>query len=303
MYERILVPLDGSKFSEASLPAAVSIAERAKGEICLLFVFPDRLEVYDRIEGNTGAGRKWAQTYLSGVAATVTASTDRPVTTAVRGGPIAPTIVDEATKSHDMIVMTTHGRGPVSRVWLGSIADECIRLSRRPVLLVHPESAEPGAAREPALDVRTLVVPQDGTEFAESVLPPAMAFAKLFGASIHLVRSVEHPMPVGMVDPIVGFTPDLPTLDELVEGARAHLTRVAEQIQGQGIQVTASVIPGTHPVHAILDEAKAGTAIAIATHGRSGVGRALLGSVTDKVVRAVAVPVLVIPPSGKMGRD
>jgi nucleotide-binding universal stress UspA family protein len=297
MYKRIMVPLDGSAFSEAAVPAAVSIAERAGGEICLLYVFPDPLELYDRLEGNTNASRDWAQAYLGNVANGVRAYTDTPVTFAVRGGPIARTIMDEASASHDLIVMTTHGRGPVSRVWLGSIADECIRLSRRPVLLIHPETDEPEGMRQSLLDVRSLIVPQDGSEFAKSVVPAAVAFAELFKVPITLVRSVDYPMPQGMIDPIA-FTPEVPNVEELLALACGQLAPLANEIQARGVPVTVSAVPGPSPVHAILDEAKAGTVIAIATHGRSGIGRALLGSVTDKVVRAAAVPVLVVPPSG-----
>ncbi len=297
MYKRILVTLDGSTFSEAAIPAAVAIAERAGGEICLLFVFPDALELYDRLEGNSQASRNWAQAYLASVATTVRAYTDTPVTTTVRGGPIARTIVDEATRFHDLLVMTTHGRGPVSRAWLGSVADECIRSSQRPVLLIHPESPEPEAVLQPALDVRALVVPLDGSDFAESVLPSAEAFAALFDAPLVLVQCLDSPIPAGMVDPSAGFTLDMPSLEDMVATARARLQCVADELQSRGIRATVSVVPGPYPVHAILDEAKAGTAIAIATHGRSGMGRALLGSVTDKIVRAAAVPVLVVPPS------
>ena len=111
-----------------------------------------------------------------------------PVTSALLESPaIAETLnAHAATTGADLIVMTTHGRGPLSRFWLGSVADELVRRATIPILLVRPQEKAPDLSSEPIL--RHILIPLDGSALAEQALEPALALGKLMEADYTLVR-------------------------------------------------------------------------------------------------------------------
>jgi nucleotide-binding universal stress UspA family protein len=200
----------------------------------------------------------------------------------------------------DLVVMTTHGRGPFSRFWLGSVADEFLRRAPVPVLLVRPQETKPDLGREPAL--RHVLVPLDGSPLAEQILGPAVSLGSLTRADYTLLRVVPPPM-FGVYD-AGGFAispVEEPSLEEQRSHAEAYLDKVAERLRAKSLPVRTQVIVGRQPSEAILEEAQtqAIDLIALATHGLQGLQRLLLGSVADKVIRGASIPVLVYRPTGK----
>jgi nucleotide-binding universal stress UspA family protein len=147
------------------------------------------------------------------------------------------------------------------------------------VLLVHPHEPAPGVLPEPL--VEEVVVPLDGSALAEQALGPALGLARLLEATCTLLRVVES-----------SGSP----AEAAQEEARAYLERVAGRLRGEGLSVRPRVVVAPHAAEAILEQARGGGPIALATHGRGGLGRVLLGSVADKVIRGASAPVLVYRP-------
>jgi nucleotide-binding universal stress UspA family protein len=252
--------------------------------------------------------REDAQDYLAGTARRLEGAAPVPVSASLLEGDVAATLCAHAADTGaDLVVMATHGRGPLGRFWLGSVADEVLRRLPVPLLLVRPGEEPPDLAAEPAL--RRVLVPLDGDPLAEQVLEPAAALAQLVGAEITLLRVVRPAGPVPADLPEGAAGREAAALLEQVRGlhrqvlreAEGYLTRVAGRLRAPGRRVQTKVVVGEHAASAILDEARDGGAdlIALATHGRHGLPRLLLGSVADKVVRGAAAPVLVLRPQGR----
>jgi nucleotide-binding universal stress UspA family protein len=186
--------------------------------------------------------------------------------------------------------MATHGRGPLSRFWLGSVADELIRRTPVLVLLVRPGEKVPGMIPEVVLG--NILIPLDGSALAEQVLEPALELARLMEARCTLLRVVEScssPADRGSDGP-----PERAP-------AETYLNRVAGRLREKGLRIRTRVVVARHAAEAILEEAEAQASnlIALATHGRGGFKRMLLGSVADKVLRGASTLVLVQRSDGK----
>ena len=196
-------------------------------------------------------------------------------------------------KNVDLVVIASHGRGAISRFWLGSVADRFVRQADRPILLVRPDEEN-----LPALDgdvsVDNLLVPLDGSELSESALTHATEFGELFGSAYHLTRVVAYPME--LESPYLPHTAQMnqQVLDEAKDRAAEYLEERAERMRRRGLRVTTSITVDAQAGHGILLEAEAVDAdgIAMATHGRKGLSRALLGSTADKVLRGTHLPLL-----------
>jgi nucleotide-binding universal stress UspA family protein len=154
-----------------------------------------------------------------------------------------------------------------------------------------------------------VLIPLDGSELAEQVLEPALAIIDAARAEYTLLRVVK-PMTPASYDPASGRMSGLrePLLKELQEldrrnwtEAQAYLERLAESLRTRSLTVQTRVVSHEQPAAAILDDASArGTdLIALATRGRGGLKRLLMGSVADKVVRGATTPILVCRPVDK----
>lgn len=297
MYKQILVPLDGSTFAEAALPLALALSTKTKAALHLVTVVePIPAFAYEEW---ASAAREWSEEYLKNVTERVAASTGGELTTALHTGHVVETLLAEAaSRKADVVVMATHGRGALSRAWLGSVADGFMREADRPVIFVRPEEGEPPPA-EPSEDFETLLVPLDGSELSESALSHATEFGELFGSAYHLTRVVSYPLDIA--------SPYLPTtvqinqniLADAKAGAAEYLEDCADRMRRRGLRVTTSVAVDAQAGRGILLEAEAVgcDVIAMATHGRTGVGRLVLGSAADKVLRGTRVPLLLHRPA------
>ncbi len=307
---RIVVPLDGSRFGERALPTALAMAERTRAALDLVTVAMPALQSPGRDDAVTGdesreRGKSQASAYLDDVASRVReagyeGTLARDV---IAPGNAARSIVRYlAEVEADLVVMTTHGRGPLQRAWLGSTADGVIRRSPCPVLLLRPpEAAERKREGEdrPPVDLQerpaaanSVLLPLDGSEASErafDALRPMVAE----GARVHLLR---------VVPPFVaGGSPYLPHTvresqdhERVKQGSAEYLERFGARVEAEGFQVTRAVVTAGQPAVAILrtaEEVGAGV-IAMSTSGRGGAARLLLGSVADKVVRGAPCPVL-----------
>ena len=297
MYTSIVVPLDGSDFGMRALPVALTLARRSDASVHLVhvrepIVVPeDGPRFYDDRELGLRADVTALATRLSREAAV-------QVESEFLEGPAASTIgqyVD--ADGHDLLVMMTHGRGGLSRWWLGSVADGLIRQTSVPLLLLRQESAWLEDAAEPLF--RRVLVPLDGSSVADGVLDHVMSLATpdvtvyVLLTVVIPARAMEYPFTETGV--LAGPQDDA----HQHETALTYLEGVADELRmGEGL-VEVLVVTHANAAQAILDTAREQHAdlIALSTHGRGGVSRLMHGSVADKIVRGAAVPVLVYRPT------
>lgn len=279
-----MVPVDGSPFAEAALPYALEIAERAGGRVRVVLVHPEQYPPL-MIEPPS--------VYLRKLVRRLRGRLGRRLSSIILNGPVAPALATHAYDiGADLVVMTTHGWGGVRRAWLGSVTDQLIRTTQAPVLVIrHPESGS-----LPAFDIRRILIPLDGSLLSEVALGPATALAQLWNAEISLLHVVPA---IQAVDEGYGYPDD--SEEELslrTKSAEAYIGRVVGRARLGGVPVAGETVDGSSGVaESILDVVKRQdfNLIAMATHGRGGVSRLVLGSVTDQVVRAADVPLLVVP--------
>jgi nucleotide-binding universal stress UspA family protein len=303
MLKRLLVPLDGSRFAELAVPVAIELARRTGGEVRLLMVHeptPVTVPVPAGpilLEPDDDTRRELQRSYLGDFARGLARDGSPSVTWELLDGRAGPALSDAAsTWDADLLVMTTHGRGPLSRLWLGSVADYVVRHATRPVLLIHPRDAVDWP--QPDLGVRTVLVPTDFSVESEAVLETAVALAKAYRAGIELVHVL---VPSFAGSPLLPYP--IPTSPELVELERATaedaLQAVAARLRAAGAEVETQLLYGPTVASALLELLKQDSSrmVAIATHGLGGIQRAVLGSVADKVIRGSHRPVLVVRPT------
>ncbi len=292
MYRQIMVPLDGSRFAESALPTALTLSRLTGSDVRLVMVEePIPALAY---ELDDSVVREWSSAYLGKVTQHAAQHAGGTLTHQVLSGHVVEALEAEAGAcGADLVVMATHGRGVLTRAWLGSVADAFLHQTSRPVLLVRPQD-EASADMLDDVAYGKVLVPLDGSDLSESALDHALRLGALFDASYHLVRVV--PYAIDIVSPYLPTTFQMN--QDLVEEARAsaleYLEGHADVLRARGLTVECSVRVDAQAGHGILKEAEAHGCdlIAMATHGRSGLRRAILGSATDKVLRGTCVPLL-----------
>lgn len=297
MYTRMLIPLDGSKTAENVLPYGRILARTFQIPVELMEVLDIAgmashvaAEKARRLDTVVTEGERSSEQYLKKIASSFSGVNVR--CTVERGRPEDVIVEKAAADKTTLIAMATHGRSGMSRWLLGSIAEKVLRAATNPLLLVR---ANEEALTEGEAVLRSIIVPLDGSELAESVLPTAVKFARLLNVGMVLFRAYELP-----ASAYYGRENYLPNYEELKnrvkEQAQDYLDKRIEAIKAEGVQRVSSVlIEGSGP-NEIIDYARKtpNALITMCTHGRSGVKRWVLGSVTEKVVRHSGDPVLVM---------
>jgi len=293
MYRSILVPLDGSAFGEYALPFALSLARRAGAQLHLAHVHVAPAPIL--ADANDTELRASERMYFEGLVQRVEAHWDVPITTMLLDGPVAQTLHEYATASEaDLIVMTTHGRGALSRFWLGSIADTLIRQVSVPVLLIRPQEQPLDIEHEPV--VKHILIPLDGSALAEHMLTHATTLGKLAQAEYTLLQAIE-PTFIEYGTELYTVGLDDRAMEPLRAQAQGYLDRLAARLRADGVRVqTATVIDLAATAILNYAQAHAVDLIALETHGRTGLARWLVGGVADKVIRGATVPVLLHRP-------
>jgi len=308
------VPLDGSKFAEQALPLALRIADRAGACLevvhvhspCALLNLPyTSSPYYDPVQD--AAYESIERAYLDAIVrrlqetalvSVTSALLDGAINSTLANGCIVDSILERArSRAADLIVMTTHGRGPLSRFWLGSVAVELVRHGPAPVLLVRPQGPLPELEAEPTW--KRILIPLDGSELAERVLEPAIALGSLADAEYTLVRVVASRLvPDGYPVAAELTAVARAQLDNRSAEAQAYLDCVAKRLRTKSLRIQTHVVVGESAAAAVLGVVRDQNIdlIALATHGRSGLKRLFLGSVADKIVRGTLTSALVYRP-------
>lgn len=323
MFERILVPLDGSALAEQAIPVAARLARASGGTLVLLRVAvvpiierPDLTPSQEYNQQAINEGLREAMTYLEHVVrrAELVGMT---VETEALFGAIAPTLLSVAQSSHaDLIVMSSHGYTGFKRWTLGSVAQKVARHSPVPVLVLREGGTIPTQVQGSS-SMLSVLVPLDGSELAEAAIEPAAQLATALATpepgKLHLLRVVAIPSISGRFRSQAHIDFDTEVRAQAREEAEAYMQALLKRspvagLREQGIAVTTGVVVNDDVAQAIIqaaeDDAQAeGMAasaglgiIAMATHGRGGPGRWALGSKTERVLGACKVPLLIVRP-------
>jgi nucleotide-binding universal stress UspA family protein len=290
-----LVPLDGSAFSEQSVQYALGAARRSGA--CVHFVRvhapvapPDPTLPWVMDAAADAAAREQELAYLERFAG-VPRACGIDVRTAVLTGLVTDALAEYVRQqSIGRIIMTTHGRGGLSRVWLGSVADSLVRMVDIPVVLLRPRTDHSRGG--PAFAADHVVLPVDGSEWSERVVEHAVALGTLTGARYTLLHVMAPPL---------GNATEEAASDDLAEfraSASASLEVLADRLRKRGLTVQTSVAIQSQVAAGIVEYSLECGAdlIAMATHSRRGWARVMLGSVADKVLRSTHVPLMLLPP-------
>jgi len=293
MYDKLLVPLDGSELAEVTLWYGARLASRLHSALTLLYVAsPDELtsphmhecylkytvdmvkEVADKSAAETGGGE---------------IAIDYKI---LRGDP-AEEIIDYANKAKiDLIIMSTQGKSGIRRWALGNVANKVLRATRKQVLLIRAKGAEPDVYKEKLVKV---LVPVDGSRESESIL----RFVTYMAAELNLEVTLFHmwvrgreTYPTSMVS--------LKRIEKIRKQESGYIERLGARLKGKGLNVKAvfGEVWQNEEAEEIIKLAEEGqfSLVAMATHGRSGVGRWIFGSNADKVLNEGTTPLLLVRP-------
>jgi nucleotide-binding universal stress UspA family protein len=301
----IAIPLDGSPLAETAIPIASSIAWSRGIPLKLISAHPPALRDMHAIGApsldsalDATIRRKLVQ-YLDEVAARLATEPGLTVQTAVVDGlPGTALTAEFAARPPELVVLTTHARGGFNRLWMGSVATDLARQTNVPLLLLRPESDR---SMWSSAFTRVLI-PLDGSSQGEGVFEAALDLASR-GASVALLRVI--PATRDLTEMGTGELLMTDPDPVLREQAHDYLDAVAARLSAGGHITEQHVVVDTSPAQAIVNFARDWGAdlIVMATHGRGPLGRLILGSVTDKVIRAANVPVMIQRPRHFQAED
>ena len=336
MFSKALIPLDGTEVSEGIIPFATQLARGVGMGVVLgtaVDLPPMRRELLDRISSSgmtrtrmqdssgvslVGADEPPSATarqshslrtsqLMEGIERDAKAELGElaerlelegiATETVVRFGPAGESVIEMAREAGcDLIAMSTRGRSALGGGLLGSVTYKVMHESPVPVLAITPERA--GEHWGDDYSINRVIVPLDGSEFAEAALPHAVALSRNMGMGVILARALNlDSVYYRGGDALVRSLPDI-EIEMRVE-ARRYLEGVAKPLRDEGLDVEVETPRGRAASEiAELARRTEHSMIALATHGRSGVRRLVLGSVAEAVVRESGDPVLVVRPVG-----
>ncbi|MFL5758272.1 MAG: universal stress protein [Thermomicrobiales bacterium] len=300
---KVLVPLDGSTNAEQAIPYGRAIAGKS-GQVTLLKVLP-KAEATRGLLGETAAAA-WEvdetpntelRTEMSETTAQSKLAAELHTATAT-GDPKAQIVKFAQDNGYDYIVMASRGRGAVGRFIYGSVADAVARTTPVPVLIVHPKENE---SRGDTVAIDRLVVPLDGSDLARAALPVATELGRRLKLPTLLVHAID-PNFVATANPGTEayYTADVydQLVGELEDSAQKDLVAAAATLNEAGVEASWVVVNGG-AIDSIEQRLKDGDVIIMTSHGRSGLKRWVMGSVSERLVRTGPAPVMLVPAPGR----
>jgi len=289
MFRRLLVPLDGSKVAESVLPYVEEITAKFGAEIILVSVYESTAVDMGQI----------CRSYLDQIAEQVEhrlrewgAPKEARVTNQVLAGKPADEILRYADEhSVDLIALSSHGAG--KGPWaMGNIAWKILQVADKPVLLIRAPADS--AALEQKRLLKRILLPLDGSEIGGAVIPHIEVLARALGAEVILFHVLEIPS-VGVLAPGIEIAYRTSTLESEKRIHLAYLDNVEKRLKKMGLSTSIVDNIGLAADEIInYAEKNAVDLIAMSTHGRSGIGRWVFGSVTQKVLHVGNSAVLTV---------
>lgn len=302
MYRTLLVPLDGSPFSAKALPVAAAIAKRTGAAVHVVTVLDPSAYVpfvpgevlVPVMDTDALAARRDADTAAIRIVADQLTADGVSATGELLEGTVVEALSEHAISiGADLIIMTTHGRSGLERLWLGSVATSFLQRAPAPVYLVRPTGE---FVETPAIPTGKVLVPLDGSAFGDTIIPYAKHFAEAVGASIELFSvAIPHAIPMAPfgTDSLLADEGDLTRQEH---EAQQRLQELADTMpEGTSVEVSTDMTAAS----AIIERAESIGAgvIAMATHGRTGLARLVLGSCADAVLRGAPQAMLLYRPT------
>ncbi|HVB60034.1 MAG TPA: universal stress protein [Ktedonobacteraceae bacterium] len=309
MFKRILVPLDGSDLAGRALPVAARIARTTGGSIILFgvattpvesgpYIAPSRVYAQETIQDDVSRVKAYLQE-----AANSPALAGLTVETHAVFDAIAPAII-AATQTYqaDIVVLCSHGYSGAKRWMIGSVAQKVARHCPVPALVLRVD----GAILSGDHPLRVLVS-VDGSSLAESVIEPAMQFitdmSGVVQSELHLLRVISVPTTRGRFrsQAYVDFETDIRAQEK--QEAQAYLAALVNRLQQStqaNVKITSSTVVEADIAAAIIHASEQSgvpyDVIAMATHGRGGIQRWTLGSITERILGTTRLPLLIVRP-------
>ena len=279
-YRKILVAIDGSESSKHALRESFKLATDEKSWVTVVSVIP-------QYEGDLGATwisnvreamKKPCQIALS--EAENMAKKERVlIKTVCEEGEIYERIVDLAdAENSDLIVMGRKGISKLSKALVGSVTARVIGHSQKDVLVV-PEGTSIGW--------KNIVFATDGSKFSEAATNKAIDFAKSYGSEIQVISVVD------VTEEFMARAPG--AVEDLVKKAKEIVEDVKKKASSEGIKAESIVREGdAYKVIVNIAKKQGANAIMMGSHGRTGLRRLLMGSVTERVIGHAPCPVLIV---------
>ena len=328
MFKRIIVPFDGSKRAEAVLPFVRLLASAYESEVSLLQAVEfdesslpvEYIGPMVEIKANEARERlrERSEGYLSGLQGSIDGV---QISQVVSFDDPTAAITSEASKDFltTLVAMSTHGRTGIGRLIVGSVTDRVLHGSSNPMLIVRPEVDEEELEREtwkkgesftihierpdiPSQDfdgtaqIETVIVPLDGSETSEKSLATAIDLVNRLEAKLLLIRVASSTMQMSMASEWPAGYPDILTAVE--DASKGYLMLKVEELKQQGLKDVDSMVLVGDAASNIVETAEQhpNSMVLMTSRGRAGLGRAILGSVADRVVSISTSPVLLVRP-------
>ncbi len=287
MYERILVPLDGSELAEGVLPYVKELAEKLKSEV-ILFTIAGKGDYFERP----------LRAYLEKRANEFQELGVKASPMVIQGDPAIEILDFSETNDIGLIIISTHGHtGP--SVWnLGNVARKVLQKSTIPIIMINSSGLETVTVPK---EQRKILLLLDGSQFAESIIPYVENLAEGIYNDIFLLRVVE-PIKIPRLTIHAGgfdwksYEKELAI--EMEQKARHYLERSEKIFKKKGMNVHSVTLTG-RPAHTILQyvEDNSVNLIALATHGFSGITKWAYGSVASKIIEGSSRPIMLVRPA------
>jgi nucleotide-binding universal stress UspA family protein len=306
MYKTILLPLDGSPFSARAIPVAASLAKRTGATLHVVSVLDPSAYVpfvpgevlVPVMDTDALEARRQADTESLQQVASELGAQGIHATGTLLEGTVVESIGEYAVQIRaDLVVMTTHGRSGLERLWLGSVATAFIQRAPCAVYLVRPSGGSAPVA-EPPLPKGPVLVPLDGSAFGDSIVYHAARLAEALDAPLALYTvAIPHAIPMAPFG-AEALLADEGDLSHQEQEARERLTALAGTLPPNCTIDVGTDMTAARP---IIEKAAAinASVIAMATHGRTGLARLVMGSVADAVLRGAPQALLLYRPTDR----
>ena len=299
MYEKILVPLDGSELAQIALPYAEKLAKTLGSQLILIYVTESDEDKYHYmhqfyLQQMVDAAKRDAERFqdIQGMGAI-------KVDSVMAVGDPAEEIVEYAGKQDvRLVIMSTHGRSGIKRWALGSVADKVLRAAKQPIALIRAKGARPDMLGERNI-LSKILVALDGSKESEAVIPYIEELASKLQAEVILLQVIApdyHIYAAG--GPEYGVYAEQ-QIESMKKFARDYLEEIVTGLKQREVTAKAEIVLGTaaETIINFADQTNA-SLVAMTTHGRSGVSRWAIGSVAERVLRSGNTPVLLVRPPG-----
>lgn len=316
MFKRILVPLDGSSRAERALPVAARLARASGGSMVLLQVVNPPMDYGMSLvqpsmltERDIAASLTQATHYLAGLAQSDELEGIGIQVEALSGAAVPTLFTYAQSCGADLIVLCSHGYTGFKRWVLGSVADHLSRHAPVPVLILRESGPQPIDSRSATGSPLRALVALDGSALAEAALAPAAELVAALAApaqgALCLVRVVDIPPRFGAGKSQANIGMEM--IEQAKHEAKAYLTSVLDQFQAGiaarlNLSLSATVVADTDVAGAIIKEGghaendEEYAFMALSTHGRGGVQRWAMGSITERVLHGTKLPLLIVRP-------